>query len=117
MRGLSTCEVLSTRAAGGVAPVLQRRPDAAGQAEAIDRGRRAQRLEAVQFDAAPLKAAFLQDIARCRIDDAGAGDEVFGGEFFEGEIDHRARRLGGEALAPAIDAEPVAEFRRVRLAP
>src|ERR1035441_10301520 len=41
-------------------PVLQRHPDAARQAEAVDRGGGAQRLEAVQFDAAPLEAAFLQ---------------------------------------------------------
>jgi hypothetical protein len=38
-------------------------------------------------------------------------------EFLEGEIDHRARRLGGKALAPVIDAEPVAEFGCARLAP
>src|SRR3954465_5008730 len=44
-------------------PVLQRRPDAARQAEAIDRGRGSQRLEAMQFDAAPLEAAFLQNVA------------------------------------------------------
>jgi len=31
-----------------------------GQPEAVDRGRRAQRLEAMQFDAAPLEAAFLR---------------------------------------------------------
>src|SRR4051812_41250094 len=43
------------------APVLQRRPDAAAEPEAIDRGRGSQRLEAVQFDAAPLEAAFFQN--------------------------------------------------------
>src|SRR5258708_30202529 len=48
------------------APVLQRRPDAAREPKAIDRGRRTQRLEAMQLDAAPLEAAFLQDVARRR---------------------------------------------------
>src|SRR5712672_826516 len=98
------------------APVLQRRPDAARQAEAVDRGRGAQRLEAVQLDAAPLEAAFLQDVARGRVGDAGARDQVLGIEFLEEEIDHRARGFGAKTLAPMRDAEPVAEFRRVRLA-
>ncbi len=52
-------------------PALQRGPDAARQAEAVDRARRAQRLEAVQLDAAPLEAALLEDVARRRVDDAG----------------------------------------------
>src|SRR4051812_25178138 len=68
-------------------PVLQRRPHAAAQPEAVDRGRRAQRLEAVQLDAAPLEAAFLQDVARRRVGDAGARDQVLDVEFLEGEID------------------------------
>ena len=51
------------------APVLQRRPDAAREAEAIDRGRGTQRLEAMQLDAAPLEAAFLQNVARGRVGD------------------------------------------------
>ena len=44
--------------------------------EAIDRGRRTQRLEAVQLDAAPLEAAFLQNVARRRVGDARTGDQV-----------------------------------------
>ena len=71
----------------------------------------------MQLDAAPLEAAFLQDIARRRVGDAGARDQMLGVELLEGEIDHRARGLGAETLAPILDAEPVAEFRRVRLAP
>ena len=75
---------------------------------------RAQRLEAVQLDAAPLEAAFLQDVARGRVGDAGARDQVLGVEFLEEEIDHRARGFGAKTLAPMLDAEPIAEFRRVR---
>src|SRR5450631_2896332 len=98
-------------------PVLQRRPDAARQAEAVDRGRGAQRLEAMQLDAAPLEAALLQDVARRRVGDPRARHQVLDLEFLESEIDHRACRLGAETLAPMLDTEPVAEFRRVRLAP
>ena len=71
----------------------------------------------MQFDAAPLEAAFLQNVARRRIADPRAGDQVLGIELLEGEIDHRPRRFGAKTLAPILDAEPVAEFRRVRLAP
>src|ERR1700682_6570286 len=99
------------------APVLQRRPDAAREAEAIDRGRRSQRLEAMQLNAAPLEAAFLQDVARGRVGDPRARDQVLDIEFLEGEIDCRPRRFGAKTLAPMLEAEPVAEFRRVRLAP
>ncbi len=42
---------------------------------------------------------------------------MFDIELLEGEIDHRARRFGAKTLAPMLDAEPVAEFRRVGLAP
>ena len=69
-------ELLTRAPPRRTAPVLQRRPDAARQAEAIDRRRRAQRLEAMQLDAAPLEAAFLQDVARRRIGDARAGDQM-----------------------------------------
>src|SRR6266404_3874193 len=99
------------------APVLQRRPDAAREAEAIDRCRRAQRFEAMQLDAAPLEAGLLQNFARRRIAHPRAGDQVLDIEFLEGEIDHRPRRFGGKTLAPMFDAEPIAEFRCVRLAP
>src|SRR5438128_2089857 len=94
-------------------PVLQRRPHTARKPEAVDRRRRSQRLEAMQFDAAPLEAAFLQDVARGGVGDARAGAQVLGIELLEEEVDHRACGLGSKALAPMLDAEPVAEFRRV----
>src|SRR3977135_2331716 len=58
------------------APVLQRSPDAAGEPEAIDRGRRSQRLEAMQFDATPLEAALLQDVARRGIGEPRHSNQV-----------------------------------------
>src|SRR3979411_2557333 len=91
----------SPRAPRRTAPVLQRRPDAAREAEAIDRCRRAQRFEAMQLDAAPLEAALLQNVARGRIAHPSAGDQVLDSEFLEGEIDHRPRRFGGKTPAPS----------------
>src|SRR6266516_7579636 len=79
---------LAPRRAG---PVLQRRPHTARKPEAVDRRRRSEGLEAMQFDAAPLEAAFLQNVARRRIADPRAGDQVLGIELIEGEIDHRPR--------------------------
>ena len=75
--------------------------------------RRSQRLEPVQLDAGPLEAALLQDVARGRVGDAGAARQRLVVERFEEMIDHRARGFGAEALAPMLDAKPVAEFRRV----
>src|SRR5260370_42084421 len=98
------------------APVLQRGPDAAREPEAIDRGRRSQRLEAVQLDAVPLEAAFLQNVARRRIGDTGARDQVVAIEFLEKEIDHGACGLGAKPLSPIVGPEPIAEFRRIRVA-
>src|ERR1700687_3136697 len=105
------------RAPARAAPVLQRRPHAARKLEAIDRRRGAQRLEAMQLDATPLEAALLQNVARGRIGDPRAGDQVLDVEFLEGEIDRRPRRFGAKTLTPMLDAEPEAEFRRLRLAP
>src|SRR3981189_2826944 len=107
----------SPRAPRRTAPVLQRRPDAAREAETIDRRRGAQRLEAMQLDAAPLEAALLQNVARGRIGDPRAGEQGRNIEFREGETDPPPRRFGPNPLAPIPDAEPVAEFRRLRLAP
>src|SRR4051812_38742479 len=107
----------SPRAAGRIAPALERRPHAAGKPEAVDRRRRSESLEAMQFDAAPLEAAFLQNVARSRIGDSRARGQVLDIEFLEGEIDHRSRRFGAKTLAPILDAQPVAEFRRGRFAP
>src|SRR5215813_12316373 len=92
------------------APALQRRPDPTRQTEAIDRSGRSQRLEAVQLDAAPLEAAFLQHLARGRIGDARAGIEMASIEFLEEEVDRAARSFRAEAAAPMLDAEPVTEF-------
>src|SRR5438445_300112 len=93
-----------------VVPGLQRRPHTARKPEAVDRRRRSQCLEAMQLDAAPLEAAFLQNVARRWIADPRAGDQVLDIEFLEGEIDHRPRRFGAKTLAPILDAEPVAGF-------
>ena len=38
-------------------------------------------------------------------------------ELLEEEIDHRARGLGAKTLAPMLDAEPIAEFRRALVVP
>jgi hypothetical protein len=38
-------------------------------------------------------------------------------ELLEEEVDHGARGLGSKALAPMLEAEPIAEFRRVLLVP
>ena len=58
----------------------------------------------MEFDAAPLEAAFFQDVAGRRVGDAGAGNQVFAIEFLKEEIDHRARSFGAEALAPMMVA-------------
>src|SRR6202012_2320304 len=87
-------------------PVLQRRPHAARQAEAVDRAGGAQRLEAVQLDAGPLEAALLQDVARHRIADAGAAMERLVIELLEEIVDQGARGLGAETLAPMLETEP-----------
>src|SRR3984893_10956541 len=107
----------SPRPARRTAPVFQRRPHTARKPEAVDRRRRAQRLEAMQFDAAPLEAAFLQNVARRRIGDPGAGDQLLDIEFLEGEIARRPRRFGAKPLAPIFYSESVAKLRRVRFAP
>ena len=62
----------------------------------------------MQLHAAPLEAALLQHVARSRVGDARAGMEMVVVELLEEEVDRAARGLGGEALAPMLDAEPVA---------
>ncbi len=64
----------------------------------------------MQLDAAPLEAALLQHVARGRIGDARARIEMIVLELLEEEVDRAARGLGGKALAPMLDAEPVAEL-------
>src|SRR5436190_18746077 len=71
----------------------------------------------MRLNPTPWEPALLRDVARCRIGDAGAGQELLYLEFLEAIVDHRARGFGGKAVAPAVDAEPIAEFGRVRLLP
>src|SRR6185295_7246925 len=78
-----------------------------------DRRGAAERLEAVQFDAAPLEAALLQNVARRRVGDARTGKQVIAVEFLEEVIDRGPRGFGGKTPAPMLDAEPVADFRRL----
>src|SRR5947207_12393482 len=49
------------------APASERRPQAAVQAEAVDRCRRLDRADAIEADAGPLEAALLQHAARGRV--------------------------------------------------
>src|SRR5690348_5901013 len=79
------------------APVLQRRPHAARQPKLVDRGRAAERLEAVQLDAAPLEAAFLQNVARGGVGHSRAGKQMLAGKLLEEIVDRRARSLGAKA--------------------
>src|SRR5262245_19478997 len=97
------------------APILERRPHAARQPELVDRGRAAERTEAMQLDAAPLEAAFLQNVARGRVGDSGAGKQMLAGRLLEEIVDRRARGLGAKALAPMLDTKPVAELGRIGL--
>ena len=71
------------RAPGRTAPVLQRRPDAARETEAIDRRRRSQRHEPMQLDATPLETALLQNVARGRVGDPRARDQLLDVELLE----------------------------------
>src|SRR3954453_17139794 len=105
------------RALGRAAPLFERRPDAARQTEAIDRRRRSQRQEPVQFDAAPLETALLQDVPGGRVGDPRPCYHLLDVEFVESEVEHRARGFGAVTLAPVSKAQPIAEFRRLRLAP
>jgi len=63
------------------------------------------------------KPHFSRMLREAGLADPRAGHQLFDIELLEGEIDHRARRFGGKTLAPMLDAQPVAEFRRVRMAP
>src|SRR5262245_48598154 len=97
------------------APILQRRPHAARQPELVDRGRAPQRLEAVQLDAAPLEAAFLQNVARGRVTHTRAGEQMIDGKLLKEIVDRRARSLSAKAPAPMLDTKPVAELRCIGL--
>src|SRR5690349_8748292 len=95
------------------APALQRRPHAARQPEFVDGGGAAERFEAVQLDAAPLEAALFQDVARGGVGHPRAGKQLLAAKLLEEIVDRSARSFGSEAAAPVIDAEPVAELRRL----
>src|SRR3954466_3549336 len=95
------------------APSLQRGPQAAVEAEAVDRRRACDRPDAQQARAGPLEAALLQHTARRRIGDACRRLHRFAVEVGEGVVDQRAHRFSGVAFAPVLDAEPVADLRRV----
>jgi len=71
----------------------------------------------MQFDAAPLEAAFLQHVARRRVGNASARPDLSDFEFGKSEIDYRVRSLGSEALPPIFHAQPITELRYLRLAP
>src|SRR5215212_1514704 len=71
----------------------------------------------MQLDAAPLETALLQNVARRRVGDPRACSELLDIEFLKSEIDRRARGFSAKPLAPMRDPEPIAELRRVRLAP
>ena len=65
----------------------------------------------MQFDAAPLEAAFLQHVARCRIGDAGAGDDVFDVEFLEARPgDFRGREISAAKAADLLGWQASTSF-------
>src|ERR1700734_3928908 len=87
-------------------PGLQRRPQAAIEAEAIERRRRADGTDAIETDAGPLEAALFQHPARRRIADPGAGHQRVVTKLAEGVVDQSAHRFRGVAAAPKRHAEP-----------
>src|SRR5690349_2289713 len=91
----------------GAAPVAQRGPDTAIEAEAVDRRGTVDGADAVKSDTAPLEAALLQHAPRRGIADARAGLQLLAAQHAEGVIDHRTRGFGGIAAAPEFGAEPV----------
>ena len=68
-------------------------------------------MKAIELNAAPLEAAFLQHAARRRIADPRAGTQRGVVLASEGVIDQRAHRFGGVAVAPERRADPVADLR------
>src|SRR5580698_9552703 len=94
-------------------PRLQRRPQAAIEAKAIDRRGGVDGADARQPHAGPLEAAFLQHPPRGRIVDARAGYQRVMLEIAENMIDQGAHRLGGKAASPIGHAKPVAHLGSV----
>src|SRR5262245_13718125 len=93
-----------------LAPAAQRGPQAAVEAEAVDRCRRRDGAEALQLHAGPLEAALLEHAPRRRVADPRARLQRLEAERGERMVDHGARRLGGVALAPIRHAKPVADL-------
>src|SRR5882724_5559334 len=96
----------------GLAPALERGPQAAIESEAVDRRRGGDRVDAQQHHAVPLEAALFQDTARGRVRHPCARFEPLEAEILEGVVDQGARRLGGIAVAPIRYAQPVADLGR-----
>ena len=67
----------------------------------------------MQLDAAPLETAFFQDVARPWIGDTRTCKELILIELLEEIIDRGTSRLGAKALVPMLEAEPIAELRRI----
>src|SRR4029079_10233284 len=111
--GLTLC---SGNHAPARAPAFQRGPQPAVEAEAVDWHRARQRADALQPRAGPLKAALLQHAPRRRIGDARRRLDRLAVEVGEDVIDDRAHGFGTVALAPVLDAEPVAHLRRMPVA-
>src|SRR5262245_27034745 len=105
----ASISVKSRDAAAG-APAFERGPDAAVEPEAVDRRRALEGANAIEADAGPLEAAFLQHPARGRVGDARARLHRLVAELRKGVVDRRAGRFGGVAVAPIGRAEPIAEI-------
>ena len=71
----------------------------------------------MQLNAGPLEAALLQHMTRRRVQHPCSGEQLLDGEFLESIIDNGARGFRCEALAPVLDTEAVAKFRRVFVFP
>jgi hypothetical protein len=90
--------LLSSRA---FAPVFAGHgPQTAIETEAVDRGRRGERADAVEADARPLETAFLQHAARGGIAHPRPADEHVVAKIAEGMIDRIV--TGGEMVVMAV---------------
>src|SRR5882724_920123 len=95
---------------GSLAPVPQRCPQAAVEPEAVAWRRRGERADAIEPDAGPLETAFLQHPARRRIAHPRPRQQRVVAEIAEGMVDQGAGGLGGVALAPERNAEPIPDL-------
>src|SRR5215813_2026844 len=97
----------------GLAPALERGPEATVEPEAIDRCRGGDRVDAQQRHAAPLEATLFKHATRSRVRYPRASVEPLEAELLEGVVDDGARRLGGVAVAPIGCAQPVTDLGRL----